>query len=58
MEVKVVILTFLNDIALTIKNNTNDYNTLVKPQLNLGLRYPDACNKALSILMNKKYYYP
>lgn len=46
------------DIALTIKNNPNGYNTLVKQQLNLGLRYPDACNKALSISMNKSITTP
>ena len=26
--------------------------------MNQGLRYPDACNQALSILMNKNCYYP
>ena len=41
------------DIATTIKNNQNDYEKLVKEQMQLGLRYPDACNLALSKLMNK-----
>lgn len=41
------------DIAHTIKNNKEAYNNLVKEQMNLGLRYPDACNQALTILMNK-----
>lgn len=51
-------INIFKDIALTIKNNSNDYNTLIKHQLNLGLRYPDACNKALSILMNKSITTP
>ena len=37
----------------TIKNNQKNYDNLVKKQMNQGLRYPDACNQALSILMNK-----
>lgn len=46
-------INIFKDIALTIKNNQKEYNTLVSKQMNLGLRYPDACNQALSILMNK-----
>ncbi len=46
------ILIFLK-IAYTIKNNQKAYNNIVKEQMNLGLRYPDACNQALSLLMNK-----
>ena len=45
-------INIFNDIAYTIKNNQKAYN-IVKEQMNLGLRYPDACNQALSLLMNK-----
>ena len=41
------------DIAITIKNNQEEYDNLVKKQMKLGLRYPDACNQALSTLMHK-----
>ena len=40
-------------LAKMIKRNKSQYDHLVKQQMNLGLRYPDACNQALSILMNK-----
>lgn len=46
-------INIFTDIAYTIKRNKSQYNHLVKQQMNLGLRYPDACNQALSILMNK-----
>lgn len=46
-------ITLFKDIAQTIKDHQNDYDSLVKQQMNQGLRYPDACNQALSILMNK-----
>lgn len=46
-------ITLFKDIAQTIKNHQDDYDSLVKQQMNQGLRYPDACNQALSILMNK-----
>lgn len=46
-------INIFKDIAYTIKNNKSKYDNLVKQQMNLGLRYPDACNHALSILMNK-----
>lgn len=46
-------ITTFKDIAKTIKNNQITYDELVKQQMNLGLRYPDACNQALSTLMNK-----
>lgn len=46
-------INIFNDIAYTIKNNQKAYNNIVKEQMNLGLRYPDACNQALSLLMNK-----
>lgn len=46
-------ISIFKDIASTIKDNQTDYNDLVKQQMDLGLRYPDACNQALSILMNK-----
>ena len=46
-------INIFKDIAYTIKNNQKAYNNIVKEQMNLGLRYPDACNQALSLLMNK-----
>lgn len=41
------------EIAKTIKDNQQEYDKLVKIQMQQGLRYPDACNQALSILLNK-----
>lgn len=46
-------INIFKDIAFTIKNNQKNYDNLVKKQMDQGLRYPDACNQALSILMNK-----
>lgn len=46
-------INIFKEIAYTIKNNQKAYNNLVKEQMNLGLRYPDACNHALSLLMNR-----
>lgn len=46
------------NIALTIKNNQNEYDKLVKKYMALGLRYPDACNQALTLLMNKSVTTP
>ncbi len=46
-------INIFTDIAYTIKRNKSQYDHLVKQQMDLGLRYPDACNQALSILMNK-----
>ena len=46
-------INIFKDIAYTIKNNQKAYNNIVKEQMNLGLRYPDACNQAISLLMNK-----
>lgn len=46
------------NIALTIKNNQTDYDKLVKKYMASGLRYPDACNKALTLLMNKSVTTP
>lgn len=46
------------NIALTIKNNRNEYDKLVKKYMALGLRYPDACNQALTLLMNKSVTTP
>ena len=43
---------FIN-IAKTIKEYQEQYDLLVKEQMQLGLRYPDACNQALSILMHQ-----
>lgn len=41
------------EIAITIKSHQQEYDDLVKKQMKQGLRYPDACNQALSIIMNK-----
>lgn len=46
-------INIFQDIAHTIKSNQETYNDLIKKQMNDGLRYPDACNQALSLLMNK-----
>lgn len=46
-------ITLFKDIAQTIKDHQNNYDSLVKQHMDQGLRYPDACNQALSILMNK-----
>lgn len=46
------------DIAHTIKNHNKEYNTLVKEAMQKGLRYPDACNQALSTLMHKEVRTP
>lgn len=46
------------DIAYAIKSNSENYNLLIKKYLDLGLRYPDACNKALSSLLNKTITMP
>ena len=47
-----------NDIAHTIQNHNEEYNTLVKEAMQKGLRYPDACNQALSTLMHKEVRTP
>ncbi|MGN1390815.1 MAG: nucleotidyltransferase [Sharpea porci] len=46
------------DIAHTIKSNNDVYNTLVKESMQKGLRYPDACNQALSTLMQREVRTP
>ena len=46
------------DIAYTLKNNEETYNALIKDYMSQGLRYPDACNQALSQLMNKEIRTP
>lgn len=51
-------INIFKDIAYTIKDNQQKYNDIVKKQMNLGLRYPDACNQALSLLMNKSITTP
>lgn len=44
--------TFLK-IAEAIETNKEDYNQHVKSFLQLGLRYPDACNQALQIIVKQ-----
>ena len=39
-------INIFTDIAYTIKRNKSQYDHLVKQQMDLGLRYPDACNQA------------
>lgn len=46
------------EIAKTIQTNSDTYNKLVKEAMQKGLRYPDACNQALSILMNQEVKTP
>lgn len=49
--------TFIS-IASTIKNNNTEYNNLIKKYINQGLRYPDACNRALKDLIHKEIITP
>lgn len=49
--------TFL-DIAKTIETYPDLYNGYVKDAMKTGLRYPDACNQALSLLMHKEVRTP
>ena len=46
------------EIAYAIEKQPDTYNQYVRDAMNQGLRYPDACNKALSILMNKSITTP
>jgi predicted nucleotidyltransferase len=46
------------DIASAIENNQETYDAYVKEAMNQGLRYPDACNKALSLLLHKEVRTP
>ncbi|MDD8048753.1 MAG: nucleotidyltransferase [Thomasclavelia sp.] len=46
------------EIAKAIYQNEDKYNELIKDSMNEGNRYPDACNKALSILLNKQVSTP
>ncbi len=45
-------------IAKTIKNHQELYNTIVKENMNNGLRYPDACNQALKQILHKEIKTP
>lgn len=45
-------------ISKAIHNNKEEYNKLVKQYLDQGFRYPNACNQALSILLNKSITLP
>lgn len=46
------------EIAIATSNNEQQYNDYVKEYMNEGLRYPDACNQALSKLLNKEVRTP
>lgn len=46
------------DIASAIKDNEEQYNTLVKNYMNQGLRYPDACNQSLNDILGKEIRTP
>jgi len=46
------------EIAYAIKNHPNEYDQYVKNAMKQGLRYPDACNQALSLLLNKSIQTP
>lgn len=46
------------EIAYAVNENEEQYNDYVKDYMNEGLRYPDACNQALSKLLNKQVRTP
>ena len=46
------------EIAYAIKIHPNEYDQYVKAAMKKGLRYPDACNQALSLLLNKSIKTP
>ncbi len=46
------------EIAYAIKHHPDTYNQYVKTAMKKGLRYPDACNQALSLLLNKSIKTP
>ena len=51
------IQTFI-DISQAIQSHNEQYNTLVKKAMKEGLRYPDACNQALKMILNKEIKTP
>lgn len=46
------------EIAKTIDLNEELYQSYIKKYMKLGIRYPDACNKALSSIMQKEVRTP
>lgn len=46
------------DIAYAVKSSPERYNDEVKKAMNQGYRYPDACNQALSNILNKSITTP
>ena len=46
------------EIAHNIQEHPQDYNDYVKEAMKKGYRYPDACNRALSKLLNKSITTP
>lgn len=51
-------ITIFKEIAHGIKNNQAQYDVLVQNFMQQGMRYPDACNQALSTLLNKTVITP
>ena len=49
--------TFL-DIAQATSHHQDWYNQIIKEKMSQGIRYPDACNQALQIIMNKNITTP
>ena len=46
------------EIAYAIEKQPDTYNQYVRDAMNQGLRYPDACNQALSQLLGKSIVTP
>lgn len=46
------------EIAYAIQKHSLQYNDLIKKAMKNGLRYPDACNQALKIILNKEIKTP
>lgn len=51
-------ITLFKDIAWAIEKDPQRYEQKVKTAMNQGLRYPDACNQALSQILNKSITTP
>lgn len=51
-------ITLFKDIAQAIKEDPQRYQQMVKKAMNQGLRYPDACNQALSQILDQSITTP
>lgn len=51
-------INLFKEIAYTIKDKEETYNVLIQSFMKQGYRYPDACNQALSSLLNKSITTP